>query len=91
MLFNVDKCKIMHIGYNNSKAKYEMNGKYFEEVIEERDLDVIMQSDLKCGSQCIKAVNNANRDLGMIKRTFSVGDKDIILQLNMSMVRPHLE
>ena len=28
MLFNVDKCKIMHIGYNNGKAKYEMNGKY---------------------------------------------------------------
>ena len=45
MLFNVDKRKIMHIGYNNGKAKYEMNGKYLEEVIEERDLGVIMQSD----------------------------------------------
>ena len=27
MLFNVDKCKVMHIGLNNSKANYEMNGK----------------------------------------------------------------
>ena len=79
MLFNVDKCKIMHIGYNNGKAKYEMNGKYLEGVIEERDLGVIMQSDLKCSSQCIKAVNTANRVLGMIKRTFSVRDKDFIL------------
>ncbi len=40
MLFNVDKCKVMHIGLNNSKANYEMNGKYLEEVTEERDLGV---------------------------------------------------
>jgi len=38
MLFNVDKCKVMHIGNNNGKAKYEMNSKLLEEVIEERDL-----------------------------------------------------
>jgi len=35
MLFNIDKCKVMHLGLNNVKAKYEMNGKYIEEVIEE--------------------------------------------------------
>jgi len=68
MLFNVDKCKIMHIGYN-SKAKYEMNGKYLKEVTEKREL-VITQVDLKCDNQCIKAVNTANRALEMIKRTF---------------------
>jgi hypothetical protein len=38
MLFNVDKCKVMHLGSNNGKAKYVMNGKLLEEVIEERDL-----------------------------------------------------
>jgi len=51
-----------------------MNGKFLDEVTEERDLGVIMQSDLKCSSQCIKAVNTANRILGMIKRTISVRD-----------------
>jgi len=66
-----------------------MIGKYLEEVTEERDLCVIMERDLKCSSQCIKADNTANRVLGMIKRTFSVRDKDIILQLCKSMVRPH--
>ena len=91
MLFNVDKCKVMHIGNNNGKAKYEMNDKLLEEVIEERDLGVIMQNDMKCNSQCIKAVKTANRVLGMIKRTFTVRDKSIILQLYKSLVRPHLE
>jgi len=68
MLFNIDKCKVMHLVPNNVKAKYEMNGKYLEEVIEERDFGVIIQSDLKCSKQCLKAVSRANRVLGMIKR-----------------------
>jgi len=38
MLFNVDKCMVMHIGHSNYKAKYEMNGKFLDEVTEERDL-----------------------------------------------------
>jgi len=91
MLFDVDKCKVMHIGNNNGEAKYKMNGKLLEEVIEEQDLRVIMQNDMKCNSQCIKAVKTANRVLGMINRTFTVRDKSIVLQLHKSLVRPHLE
>jgi len=65
MLLNIDKCKVMHchFGLNNVKAKYEMNDitiGYSEEVIEERDLRVI-QSDLKCGKQSLKAVSTANK------------------------------
>ena len=52
-----------------------MNGKLLEEVTEERDFGVIMQNDLKCSSQCMKAVATANRVLGMIKRTCRVRDK----------------
>jgi len=72
MLFNIDECKVMHLGLNNVKAKYEMNGKYLEEVIEERDLGVIIQSDFKCSKQFVKAISTANKVLGMIKRTFSI-------------------
>jgi hypothetical protein len=37
MLFNVDKCKDAFAN-NNSKRKYEMNGKELENISEERDL-----------------------------------------------------
>jgi len=40
-------CKVMHIGQNNNKAKYEINGKYLDDVIDERDLGVVIQNDLK--------------------------------------------
>ena len=67
----------MHFASNNSKAKYEMNGKFLEEVTEERDLGIITQKDLKCSSHCIK-LKPTDRVLGMIKRTFSVRDSSII-------------
>ena len=40
MSFNLDKCKIMHIGYNNSKQGYEMGGSKLVKVSEEKDLGV---------------------------------------------------
>ena len=46
MHFNVDTFKVMHIGNNNDKEKYEMNGTRLEEVIEGRDLGVIMRNNM---------------------------------------------
>ena len=42
MLFNVDKCKVMHFGINKINVNYELNGKTLEEVTEERDLGVVV-------------------------------------------------
>jgi len=54
---------------NLGKWSREMNGKYLEEVIKERDLRVIIRSDLNCCKQCLKAISTANKVLGKIKRT----------------------
>jgi hypothetical protein len=91
MLFNIAKCKVMHLGRNNVKAVYEIDGTKLDEVDEERDLGVIMQKDLKCNQQCSRAVKTANRVLGMIKRTFTYLNKENMLLLYKSLVRPHLE
>jgi ribonuclease P/MRP protein subunit RPP40 len=37
MLFNVEKCKVMHMGYNNKQNRYEMNGRNVEAVSAECD------------------------------------------------------
>ena len=47
MLFTLDKCKVMQIGYNNKSSKYEMHQHILEEVDEEVDLVVIVQRNLK--------------------------------------------
>src|SRR5579872_2216926 len=65
--------------------------KQFKVVTEEKYLGVIVNQDLKVANQCAVAVKAANRTLGLIKRTFSSINKDIIVALYKSLIRPHLE
>ena len=47
MLFNTDKCKVMHFGFNNPQTEYDMNGVKLQMVIEEKDLGVTVSADMK--------------------------------------------
>ena len=40
--FNADKCKTMHMGFNNLKCEYAMNGKTLQKTAEEKDLGVLL-------------------------------------------------
>ena len=42
MQFNVDKCKMMHFGFNNTRHTNTMNNKKLQTVSEEKDLEVII-------------------------------------------------
>lgn len=91
MLFNVEKCKVLHIGHRNTNQDYTLGSCVLESVSSERDLGVIIQNDLKVSEQCSKVVKTANKILGMINRTFTFKTKDNMLQLYKSLVRPHVE
>ena len=91
MPFNVDKCKVMHIGPKNNKVKYELLGKQLATCSEEKDLGVIITDDLKFSKQCMEAEKKANKILGYIKRQFKTRQPDTILKLYNALVRPHLE
>ena len=41
MIFNVDKCKVLHVGRNNSKHVYSMGGKDLQAIESEKDLGVL--------------------------------------------------
>ena len=47
MLFNIAECKVMHLGYNNPKADYVMDGSVLQCVSEEKDLVVVVSDDFK--------------------------------------------
>ena len=89
--FNKDKCKVMHVGYNNLKHNYKLQGRNLIRVEEEKDLGVIVKSDLKNGSQCMAASRKANTILGFIARNFDCKTPEVITRLYTSLVRPHLE
>ena len=71
MLFNVDKCKGMHLGVGNEQVGYLTDNKQVEAVVDERDLQIIIQHNSKVSKQCAKVVGTANRILGMIYRIFA--------------------
>lgn len=93
--FNIDKCKVLHVGKTNPKHKYNMT---LDNVVyeitscgEEKDLGVIFDNMLLFDSHIQSSINKANRMLGLIKRTFDFLDKEMFCKLYKALVRPHLE
>ena len=91
MEFNVDKCKIMHLGNQNPKHTYTMNGTNLETTNEERDLGVLVDDKLGFDNHIRTIVKKANRMLGLIRIGFSCLDKEIFMNLYPVLVRPLLE
>ncbi len=89
--FNIDKCKVLHIGSNKDRVNYSMNGVQFSKVDQEKDLGVIISNDLKPNLQCKEVIKKANKVIGFIGRTFEYKSEKIIRTLCNSLVRPHLE
>ena len=62
-----------------------------ESVQEERDLGVLIRSDLKSVSQCNKSAATARRVIGMVRRNFRHLDIDDFQIIYKTYIRPHLE
>ena len=91
MSFNENKCKVMHIGYRNEKAKYILNGTQLKSVDSQVDLGVTVSNSLKPSQQCSEVIKRANKIIGLIGRSFEYKSKNTILTLYTSLVRPLLE
>ena len=57
----------------------------------EKDLSVIITSDLKPSSQCTDVVTAANKVVGFIGRTLDFKSEKVILMLYNSLMGLHLE
>jgi len=91
MAFNVKKCKVMHVGRNNTRNAYTMGGQVLASTAEERDIGVLVTDTLKPAAQCTKAARTATVVLGQIARAFHYRDKRTFIRLYKQYVRPHLE
>jgi len=95
MIFNVKKCKTMHIGKNEPSEYFmkDAEGKIckIQLVDSEKDLGVTFDDKLTFNKHIHLKVNIANRNLGLIAKSFTYLDKEMFLQLYKALVRPHLE
>ena len=51
----------------------------------EKDLGIVIQSELKWSKQCVKVSSSGNKILGSLK------NEEVIVQLYKSLVKAHLE
>ena len=95
MELNLLKCITMYLGKNRTKFGYQLSDSNVTHTLcesnLERDLGVMISSDLKWNRQCSAAAAKANSILGQIKNSFSYLDRETIVPLYTSLVRPHLE
>ena len=92
MKFNVDKCAVTHIEHNNINGNYTMTNQQLPVTEQQRDLGFIITKDLsKWQQQAEKSCKTINRVLGFIARNFKYKNREMMLPLYKSLVRPHLE
>lgn len=97
MLFNIAKCKVMHVGRGSNKSSYEytMPDKDgtpcpLEVTHLERDLGVLISDDLKLEAQCRAAAARARWQFGILKQVIRSRNKQIweILYKNSHSAAP---
>ena len=91
MVFNLDKCEVMHFGRLNQCRTYSVNGRALGRVTEQRDLGVQVDSSLKVESQVDRVVKKAFGMLGFICQNIEYRSWDVLFKLYKTLVRPHLE
>ena len=97
MKFNIDKCKRMHVGSSGRDIEnYYMTSEEGERidlqvVTEEKDLGVVVRSDLKWTDQCSRVAGRATGAMRKLKTSFKHMDVEIFKRVYPAYVRSHME
>lgn len=92
--FHPDKCHVLTLGKHQNIVyahPYLLNNQQLDHVFEEKDLGVILDSNLRFEEHIATKVKKANSIVGLIRRSFSYLDGKLLKTLFTSFVRPHLE
>ncbi len=77
MIFNMDKCKVMHVGKHNPRHEYYMKGQKLATTEEKKDVGVVVTKNLKPSVQCHKAATRATAVLNQLRKNFHYRDKTL--------------
>ena len=91
--FHPEKCVVMSVGiwWNIIQAyPYELLSTGLEHVLEEKDLGIIIDSELTFEAHIEAKLGTANQMLGLIRRSLTCCTAEIVIPLYKAFVRQHL-
>jgi hypothetical protein len=80
MEFDIDKCKVLHIGRNNPQHSYSMKGQILSNTDSEKYNGVCITNSLKPSTQCREAYRVASAMLNNISKTFHFRDCHVFVK-----------
>ena len=91
MPFNVEKCKVLHVGKKNRRAKYKLSGKWLQDTKEEKDLGIYFNECFTPSLNCNKVCKAAYSVTGLIRRNILDKSEEALMILYKTLVRPLLD
>ncbi|KAK4823954.1 LOW QUALITY PROTEIN: hypothetical protein QYF61_008340 [Mycteria americana] len=91
MELNKGKCKLLHLGRNNPMHQYNLRTNRLESSFAEKDLGILLDTNLNMGQQCVLGAKKGNGTLGCIRQSIARMPREVIFPLYSALVRPHLE
>jgi len=89
--YNEDKCRVLHLGKSNPRHQDKLGTALMESSEGERDLGVLVDSEMTTSQHCALVAKKADGILGCIRRGVVSRSREVLLPLYSALVRPHLE